>query len=149
MNRRWRILTVALVAVVVLGATVYAAIRSGITGEGLAFALGTLSLLATGALLVLKVPENRLSWVMLLVAFGDGLMNAADGAEPGSLVEIVGGIALFALLLPGLGVFVPLWFPTGRALTPRSALGLDRGDGWRDRSHRRMGTSRSGGCGIG
>ena len=109
----------ALVTVVVLGAMVTAAIRSGITGEGLAFALGTLSLLATGALLVLKVPENRLSWVMLLVALGDGLMNAADGAEPGSLVEIVGGIALFALLLPGLGVFVPLWFPTGRALTPR------------------------------
>ena len=40
---------------------------------------------------------------MLLVASGDGLMNAADGAEPGSLVEIVGGIALFALVLPGLG----------------------------------------------
>ena len=39
---------------------------------------GTLSLLTTGALLVLKVPENRLSWVMLLVALGDGLMNAAD-----------------------------------------------------------------------
>ena len=37
----------------------------------------------------------------------------------GSLIEIVGGIALFALVLPGLGVFVPLWFPTGRALTPR------------------------------
>ena len=57
-NRRWRTLTVALVAVVVLGATVYAANRSGITGEGFAFALGTLSLLATGALLALKVPRT-------------------------------------------------------------------------------------------
>jgi hypothetical protein len=68
MNKGWRILTVALDAVVVLGATVTAAMRSGISGEGLSFALGTLSLLATGALLVLKVPENRLSWVILLVA---------------------------------------------------------------------------------
>ncbi|MET0697359.1 MAG: hypothetical protein ABWZ58_08010 [Acidimicrobiia bacterium] len=79
MNRGWRILTVAVVAVVVLGATVTAAIRSGLSGEGLLFALGTLSLLATGALLVWKVPENRLSWVMLLMALGDGLVNAADG----------------------------------------------------------------------
>ncbi len=119
MNRGWRILTVALVAVVVLGATATAAIRSGISGEGLLFTLGTISLLATGALLVLRVPENRLSWVMLFVALGDGLVNAADGTTPGSLLEIVGGVALFALVLPGLGVFVPLWFPTGRALTSR------------------------------
>ena len=119
MSRGWRILTVALVTVMVLGGMVAGAIRGGLTGEGVVFALGTLSLLATGALLVLKVPENRLSWVMLLVALGDGVMNAADGSEPGSLLEIAGGIALFALVLPGLGVFVPLWFPTGRALTPR------------------------------
>ncbi len=119
MSRAWRILTVALVTVVVLGSMVAGALREGFTGEGMVFALGTLSLLATGALLVLKVPENRLSWVMLLVALGDGLMNAADGSEPGSLLEIGGGIALFALVLPGLGVFVPLWFPNGRAPTPR------------------------------
>ncbi len=119
MSRGWRVVTVASVTVVVLGAMLTGAIRAGIDGESLAFAFGTLSLLATGVLLVLKVPENRLSWVMLFVALGDGLMNAADGSEPGSLIEIVGGIALFALVLPGLGVFVPLWFPTGRALTPR------------------------------
>ena len=118
-GRGWRILTMALVSVVVLGAMLTGAIRAGIDGETLAFAFGTLSLLATGALLVLNVPENRLSWVMLFVALGDGLMNVADGSDPGSLIEIVGGIALFALVLPGLGVFVPLWFPTGRALTPR------------------------------
>ena len=119
MRGGWRILTVALVTVVVLGAMVTGAIRAGFDGESLAFAFGTLSLLATGALLVLRVPENRLSWVMLFVALGDGLMNAADGSDPGSFIEVVGGIALFALVLPGLGVFVPLWFPTGQALTPR------------------------------
>ncbi len=93
------------------------------------FAFGTLSLLATGALLVLKVPENRLSWVMLLVALGDGLMNAADGSEPGSLVEIVGGIALFALVLPGLGVFVPTLVPHRPGLDLALALGLGLSDG--------------------
>ena len=149
MSRGWRILTVALVTVMVLGAMVAGAIRGGLTAEGMVFALGTLSLLVTGVLLVLKVPENRLSWVMLLVALGDGLMNAADGSEPGSLLEIAGGIALFALVLPGLGVFVPLWFPTGRVLTPRSALGLGRGDGGRDRARRRLGDSRPGGRRLG
>lgn len=117
--RGWRILAVAMVTVVVLVFLVTGAIRAGFSGEGIVFALGTLSLLATGALLVLKVPENRLSWVMLLVALGDGLMTAADGSELGSLVEIIGAVALFGLVLPGLGVFVPLWFPTGRPVSPR------------------------------
>jgi len=118
-GRVWRILAVAIVSVVVLVSLVLGAIRDGLTGEGFVFALGTLTLLATGAVLVLKVPENRLSWVMLLVALGDSLLSAADGSEPGSLIEIIGGVALFGLVLPGLGVFVPLWFPTGRPLGPR------------------------------
>jgi hypothetical protein len=118
-NRVIAISVVTLVVVVVLVSMIVGAVREPITAEGLVFALGTLSLLATGSLLVLKVPENRLSWVLLFVALGDGLMNAADGSEMGSVIEIIGGIALFGLVLPGLGVFVPLWFPTGRPLSPR------------------------------
>jgi hypothetical protein len=110
---------VGLVVALVLASMLLGAAREPITGDGLLFALGTLSLLATGSFLVLKVPENRLSWVLLFVALGDGLMNAADGAEMGSVIEVIGGIALFGLVLPGLGVFVPLWFPTGRPLTRR------------------------------
>ena len=87
MSRGWRILGVALVTFVVLGVMVSSAIRAGFIDEGLVFALGTLALLATGALLVLKVPESRLSWVMLLVALGDGLVNVADASEPGTLVS--------------------------------------------------------------
>ena len=32
---------------------------------------------------------------------------------------MIGGFGLFALVLPGIGVFIPLWFPTGAAPTPR------------------------------
>jgi hypothetical protein len=122
MKRRRRVLAISVVSLVVaavLVSMVIGAVREPITGGGVVFTLGTLSLLATGAFLVLRVPENRLSWVLLLVALGDGLINAADGAEMGSLIEIIGATALFALVLPGLGVFVPLWFPNGQALSPR------------------------------
>jgi hypothetical protein len=110
---------VALVVAVVFASMLAGMAREPVTADGFVFALGTLSLLATGSFLVLKVPENRLSWVLLFVGLGDGLMNAADGAQVGSAIEVIGGIALFGLVLPGLGVFVPLWFPNGQALTPR------------------------------
>jgi hypothetical protein len=114
-----RVVAISVVALVMLAALLSAYLRTGFTGEGLLFAVGGLSLLVTSSLLVLRVPENRLSWVLLVVALGTALTGSAGGAARGSILEIVGGIALFGLLLPGLGVFVPLWFPTGRALTPR------------------------------
>jgi len=61
MSREWWILAVALVTTVVLGAVIYGATRSGASWEGSVFLLGTFSLLATGSLLVLKVP--RTGWL--------------------------------------------------------------------------------------
>ena len=107
------------------------AIRAGSTVRAWCSHLGTLSLLATGALLVLKVPENRLSWVMLFVALGDGLMNAADGSEPGSLLEIVGGIALFARRASWPRRLRAPLVPHRPGPDHSLALGLGRGDGWR------------------
>jgi hypothetical protein len=54
----------------------------------------------------------------LIVAFGVGLLGLSDEAAVGWAAELVGGIAMFGLVLPGLGVFVPLWFPTGRPISP-------------------------------
>jgi hypothetical protein len=48
-----------------------------------------------------------------------GLMTMFDGSELGVIGEVLGGIALLGFVIPGLGVFVPLWFPTGRAPTPK------------------------------
>ena len=118
-SRTWRLLAISMVALLMLAALVSSYARTGVTGDGLVFVLGGVALLGTSSLLVLRVPENRLAWVLLLVALGTALMTAADDAVPGSFIEIAGGIGLFALVLPGLGVFVPLWFPTGRALTRR------------------------------
>ncbi|MEX1133253.1 MAG: hypothetical protein WED83_00230 [Acidimicrobiia bacterium] len=109
----FRILVVSVVATAVLGGGFYGFSGTEGTGDALIFALGGLSLLSVGSLLVLRVPANRVSWVLLAVALGIGLMSAFEGGASSELGETLGAIALFGLVLPGLGVFVPLWFPTG------------------------------------
>ncbi len=76
--------------------------------DQLLFALGLLVILGVAALLVVRVPENRVSWVLLAVSWGIAMLGGSD---------IWVGVGIFALILPGLGVFLPLWFPTGRPPT--------------------------------
>ena len=47
------------------------------------------------------------------------MLGLLDGSPEDSLRSVVGGFALFSLVLPGIGVFIPLWFPTGTAPTRR------------------------------
>jgi hypothetical protein len=94
-------------------------LRDGLTGDGLVFIIGALTMFATGALLVWRVPGNRISWLVLVVAFGLAIMVLFDDAASGEVGEVFTGIALFGIVLPGMGVFVPLWFPNGQPLTPR------------------------------
>jgi hypothetical protein len=42
-----------------------------------------------------------------------------DNSATGEVGEVFTGIALFGIVLPGMGVFVPLWFPNGQTLNPR------------------------------
>jgi hypothetical protein len=76
-------------------------------------------MLTTSAILVLKVPENALSWLLLVVAFGLGIMSLFETSAGRGIGALIGGLALFLIVLPGLGVFLPLWFPSGRPPTPR------------------------------
>lgn len=69
------------------------------------------------AFLVLRVPENRISWLLLAVALGFALTSFYW--LPGRLGEVPNFLGIFALILPGLAVFLPLWFPTGRPPTRR------------------------------
>jgi hypothetical protein len=119
LSRAIRIAGIGAVGLVVGAAIVVGYLREGVTGDGMVFVLGALTLYGTGALLVSKVPDNRLSWLVLMVAFGVAILGMFDNAPLGDVGEVLTGFALFGIVLPGMGVFVPLWFPTGRILTRR------------------------------
>ncbi len=108
MSLWWRSTAIGIVVVsnaVALGISLW----SGFGGEdAISLLVGVIFVMVAG-LLVLRVPENRVSWVLLVVAWAIALMGFGD---------VVSGIAIFVLLLPGLGVFLPLWFPTGRRPSP-------------------------------
>ncbi len=105
--------------VVVIGVIGFMA--PGLTGAWSAdsvFAVGGLMVMMVGALLVLRVPHNRVSWVMFGAGAGFALMSLAEVIPVQSTRELINGIGLFGLVLPGLGVLVPLPFPTGEPPSP-------------------------------
>jgi hypothetical protein len=118
-SRAVRLAAISAVGLVVIAGGLMGYLRDGLTGDGLVFILGALTLYATGALLVWRVPGNRISWLVLVVGFGLAILVLFDNEASGELGQIFTGMALFGIVLPGMGVFVPLWFPTGRVLTPR------------------------------
>jgi hypothetical protein len=117
-RRTARMLAVSIVATSSLVGLVWSGLTADLSGEDYGFAIVSLLLLGVGSLLVLRVPENRVSWVMLAVAFGVSLSVLADNAH-GLVRNILSGVGLFGLGLPALGVFLPLWFPTGQPPSPR------------------------------
>ena len=115
---RHRLLLVCGLSAVAIGTILTKLLDTGGNGEVFAFALGGLLFLSVASLLVMRVPGNRLSWLLLAVSFGITL-TAFAGSAGDSTGDMLGGFGLFGLVLPGLGVFVPLWFPTGAPPTPR------------------------------
>lgn len=95
--------------------------------SGVFNALGTLSLLATGGFLALRMPRNNLAWLMLLAGFGYALHLFAVGyiyisylvtpLPQTSAMFILAAVGL-ALLLPTIPMIV-LLFPSGRLPSPR------------------------------
>jgi hypothetical protein len=95
--------------------------------SGVFNALGTLSMLATGVYLTLKMPRNNLAWLMLLAGFGYALHLFAVGyiyisflVSPLLLTEL-----MFVLAAAGLGLLLPtiplivILFPSGRLPSSR------------------------------
>ena len=85
---------------------------------------GDLELIAVGlviylvaALTVVRVPDNRVSWTLFAIATGFALTSLHWLG--GSTARLLNFIGIFVLILPGLGVFLPLWFPTGSPPTRR------------------------------
>jgi hypothetical protein len=92
-------------------------VGSLLQGDDLEFIAVGLVIYLVAALTIVRVPDNRVSWTLLAIAVGYGLTGLHWlGGWPGALSNFVG---IFVLILPGLGVFLPLWFPTGSAPTRR------------------------------
>ena len=95
--------------------------------SGVFNALGTLSLLATGGFLTLRMPRNSLAWLMLLAGFGYALhLFAVAYIYSSSLIMTLPLTPLmFALAAVGLALLLPtipmivLLFPSGRLPSPR------------------------------
>lgn len=84
--------------------------------------------LCLALLLVRRVPANRMSFLLSLIAFTGASLNlgtplvewALDGGRE-VLAVLLTQLAnmIFPTLIVSLLVLLPLWFPTGRAITPR------------------------------
>lgn len=77
--------------------------------------------------LVRRVPENRMSFLLSLIAFTGATLNLTTPLvdlmlDRGQVVLTVlftqWANAIFPILIVSLLVLLPLWFPTGRALSP-------------------------------
>lgn len=120
----WRIAVVVAVGLVVLVGLTGSLFNGGrseldLIPVGLSFYL-------VGAYVVIRVPGNRVTWLLLAVALGFGLTSLAW--LPDEIGTVSNFIGIFAIILPGLAVFLPLWFPTG--VPPTSRWRWAEAGGW-------------------
>lgn len=112
-------LAVRVVALVAIGGLVaFSVIMALGSGEGIdpaTLVLGP-AFYTVAAFLVLRVPENRVSWLLLWSGLGFGL--GAFQFVDSDLAVALGFAGNFVVLLPAIGVLLPVWFPTGRPPTP-------------------------------
>lgn len=92
---------------------------TGFSGDDWVFSSVAAVLLAVGGLLVLRVPRNTMSWLLLVLGWSISVMGLAEWLYLTEISEVVVGLILFSIFIPGLSVLVPLWFPTGRPPSPR------------------------------
>jgi MFS family permease len=112
-GRAARLAVMSLVSVLMIAGLVASSLANGFGPDDPIFLISAAVLLTISWILIVRVPENRVSWTMLAVTVG--LMGLVYASFVGEYWEnFVSGIMLFGVILPGLGVFVPIWFPTGQ-----------------------------------
>lgn len=118
---RWRIaLLTVLCGVAMVSLVPFIVDGAGLTEPGLLVTLaGAAGLVGIVALLLLRVPENRVSWVLFVTTAALFVALGAQEHGAGVWVDALTAVALFGFIVPGSAVLVPLWFPTGRPPTPR------------------------------
>jgi hypothetical protein len=97
--------------------SLFGVVGSVLRGVDLEFIAVGVVFYLVAALTVVRVPENRVSWTLFATAVGSAFTALHWlGGWAGRLLNFIG---IFVLILPGLGVLLPLWFPTGSPPTRR------------------------------
>lgn len=106
---------------------------SGNGNDPVTNAVGTMAVLSiatVGAILVIRLPGNRIGWLLLacgfLIAFNLGTSGVADyglnvhpGSVPGAIWLAVLSKVTWTPFSAGLGFYLPLLYPSGHLLSPR------------------------------
>ncbi len=102
-------------------------IAVGLTFDDVALLPASIAFISVGVLLVLRVPDNAVSWIVFVVGTGAATVGLVEALGTAELADVVSGIFIFGLLVPGVGVILPLVFPTGRPLNRRWRWALRAG----------------------
>lgn len=125
-----RIVSFALVAVAIVGLAVLvvAWLRRWSDEVSISAIVSLAAGVALAFLLDLRVPENRMSFLLSLIVLAGTLLELQgvvadwalgnDETIPAIIASQVGS-GIWLLLFVSLFVLLPLWFPTGRAISPR------------------------------
>lgn len=117
-GRAARLAVLSVVSAAMIVGLVGSSLTKGFGPDDPLFLISAAVLLVISWILIVRVPENRVSWTMLAVTIG--LMGLVYASFVGEHWEnFVSGIMLFGVILPGLGILVPLWFPTGQTPSRR------------------------------
>jgi hypothetical protein len=104
-------------------------VLNGTAGMGSVALPAGLAFAVVGALVASRQPDNRVGWLLLaagmciaVASFGESYARyalvTAPGSLPGSLFAAWIQAVLFGMVAI-LAIFLPLYFPTGRLLSPR------------------------------
>jgi hypothetical protein len=103
---------------VVVGAVgeagVIAQVVAGLEPDDYVFMPAALAIALVGMLLVIKVPGNAISWLLLVTALGFGAIGLLEMAVGVVTYAAMNVFFLFGVFIPGFGMLIPLLFPTGK-----------------------------------
>jgi hypothetical protein len=121
--------SLSVACVVGVGASLVLQVLNGTAGLGSVPLPAAVAFAVVGALVASRQPDNKVGWLLLaaglctaVTSFGESYARYALITAPGSLPGGVYGpwvaVTLFGMVAI-LAIFLPLYFPTGRLLSPR------------------------------
>jgi hypothetical protein len=112
----FRRLLVVIVALVGLWGVV-GNVMKGMTIDDIALLPASLAFTVVGFVLIVRVPHNLVSWLVFAVGASSSVLGAIETYASVEVAEFAAGVFIFGILVPGVGVMLPLVFPTGKPLS--------------------------------